>query len=67
MNSSGLLFCGVTRNQAYCQNVENEEALLIPVMAAFNTIIPDMLSRILNVSVRAYLCLECNDNLFQQL
>lgn len=60
---------GHIKNQVYSNhNFQNEEDLLRLVTASFNNICPNMLTQVLNSSVRrAYLCLENNGGLFEHL
>lgn len=59
---------GYIKNEVYRECFENEEHLLRSVQAAFNKITPEMLSRVLDSTVRrAYCCLESGGNLFEHL
>ena len=60
---------GYIKNQVYSNsNFQNEEDLLRSVTASFNNINPNMLTHVLDSSVRrAYLCFENNGGLFEHL
>ena len=68
LNSRGLFLWGYVKNEVFKECFETEEQLLQSVLAALNTITPQMLSRVLDATVRrAYLCLENEGNLFEHL
>lgn len=59
---------GYIKNFVYQRNFETEEELRQLVLEAFQTITPDVLTNVLNSTVRrCYLCLENNGYLFEHL
>lgn len=59
---------GYIKDRVYTDQFENEEQLQMCVTEAFNSISPEMLSNVLDATVRrCYLCLEVNGFHFEQL
>lgn len=59
---------GYIKNFVYRHNFENEQELQACVTEAFNSINPEMLTRVLDSTIRrAYLCLENNGSHFEHL
>jgi len=57
---------GHIKNNVYLDTFQNVEELENSVLAAFNSIDPEMLGNVLDATVRrAYLCLENEGSLFE--